>query len=98
MSTVAHFFMIIVAQKFVITWLTFSLTFTTATLALSKSTRRATPPKNSKANISPSRNDSVAGIDITIAVLSNGIAGDSERSGNLPLAFSFYEEHMPDFL
>ena len=28
MSTVAHFFMIIVAQKFVITWLTFSLTFT----------------------------------------------------------------------
>ena len=38
-----------------------------------------------------------AGIDITIAVLSNSIAGDSERSGNLPLAFSFYEEHMPDF-
>lgn len=29
MSTVAHFFMIMVAQKFVITWLTFSLTFTT---------------------------------------------------------------------
>ena len=29
MSTVAYFFMIIVAQKFVITWLTFSLTFTT---------------------------------------------------------------------
>ena len=28
MSTVAHFFMIIVAQKFVITWLTFSSTFT----------------------------------------------------------------------
>lgn len=28
MSTVAHFFIIIVAQKFVITWLTFSLTFT----------------------------------------------------------------------
>ena len=28
MSTVAYFFMIIVAQKFVITWLTFSLTFT----------------------------------------------------------------------
>ena len=28
MSTVAHFFMIKVAQKFVITWLTFSLTFT----------------------------------------------------------------------
>ena len=30
MSTVAHFFIIIVAQKFVITWLTFSLTFTVA--------------------------------------------------------------------
>lgn len=28
MSTVAQFFMIIVAQKFVITWLTFLLTFT----------------------------------------------------------------------
>ena len=28
MSTVAHFFVIMVAQKFVITWLTFSLTFT----------------------------------------------------------------------
>ena len=39
-----------------------------------------------------------AGIDITIAVLSNGIVGDSECSGNLPLAFSFYEEHMPNFL
>ena len=31
MSTVAHFFIIIVAQKFVITWLTFSLTFTAST-------------------------------------------------------------------
>ena len=31
MSTVAHFFIIIVAQKFVITWLTFSLTFTIIT-------------------------------------------------------------------
>ncbi|WP_298676409.1 hypothetical protein [uncultured Megasphaera sp.] len=39
--------------------------------------------------------DTNVGIDITIA---NGIAGDSECSGNLPLPFSFYEEHMPDFL
>jgi len=39
-----------------------------------------------------------AGIDITIAVLSNSIARYSECSGNLPLAFFFYEEHMPDFL
>ena len=38
-----------------------------------------------------------ARIDITIAVLSNGIARNSECSGNLPLAFSFYKEHMPDF-
>ena len=38
-----------------------------------------------------------AGIDITIAVLSNSIARYSECSSNLPLAFSFYEEHMSNF-
>ena len=37
MSTVAHFFIIIVAQKFVITWLTFSLTFTQYKASLWKS-------------------------------------------------------------
>ena len=37
-------------------------------------------------------------INIAIAVFINGIVGDSECSGNLPLAFFFYKEHMPDFL